>query len=169
MAVHPPAALLVQTRSLLVLRDATLLRKLPRVGVSLTVTTADESVRRRFEPDSPSTPRRIAALAALRAAGLRVQAAIAPLLPGDPQRLAELLDPVVDRVVVDDYFRGDGAGGRRSQTALKALHDQGFGRWAEPGYAAEATAVLRRVLGPGRVAESQRGFNDLHWVGADPD
>jgi len=169
LAAHPPAALLVQTRSLLVLRDAALLQQLPRVGVSLSVTTSDESVRRRFEPDSPSTARRIAALAALRAAGLRVQAAIAPLLPGDPQRLAELLDPVVDRVVVDDYFRGDGAGGRRSRATLEALRAQGLGHWAEPGYAAEATAVLRRVLGPGRVAESRAGFNDLQWMGAVPD
>ena len=169
MTIRPPAALLVQTRSLLVLRDAALLSRLPRVGVSLTVTTADESVRRRFEPDSPSTARRIATLAALRSAGLRVQAAISPLLPGDPERLAEQLDPVVDRVVVDDYFRGDGAGGRRSQAVLNTLREQGFGRWAEPGYAAEATAVLRRVLGPERVAESEGGFNDLQWMGPPSD
>jgi DNA repair photolyase len=167
MAADPPAALLVQTRSPLVLRDdVALLRKLPCAGVSLTVTTADESVRRRFEPDSPSIERRIATLAALRAAGIRVQAAIAPLLPGDSQQLAERLDPVVDRVVVDDFFRGDGAGGRRSQAALESLEKQGFGRWAEPGYAVEATAVLRRVLGPGRVAESQAGFNDTGWLGS---
>jgi len=164
MARHPPAALLVQTRSPLVLRDVALLRRLPRVGVSLTVTTADETVRRAFEPDSPRVARRIATLAALRAAGLRVQAAVAPLLPGDPARLAELLDPVVDRVVVDDFFRGDGAGGRRSGAALKALREQGLGRWAEPGYGAEATAVLRRALGPERVVESQAGFNDTSWL-----
>jgi DNA repair photolyase len=165
MVRHPPALLLIQTRSPLVLRDVALLQLLPRVGVSLTVTTADESVRRRFEPDSPSTARRVAALAELRAAGIRVQAAISPLLPGDPQRLAELLDPVVDRVVVDDFFRGDGAGGRRSQAALETLDELGLGRWARPGYAAEATAVLRRVLGPERVAESQEGFNDTSWLG----
>ncbi len=165
MAAHPPAALLIQTRSPLVLRDIELLRQLPCAGVSFTVTTADESIRRRFEPDTPRIARRIATLAALRAAGLRVQAAISPLLPGDPQRLAELLDPVVDRVVVDDYFRGDGAGGRRSQVALETLDKLGLGRWAEPGYAAEASAVLARVLGPERVFESQVGFNDIRWLG----
>jgi DNA repair photolyase len=164
MAAHPPLALVLQTRSPLVLRDVALLRRIPRAGVSFTVTTADEAVRRRFEPDSPRVARRIATLAALRAARVPVQAAIAPLLPGDPARLAELLDPVVDRVVVDDFFRGDGAGGRRSGPALKALREQGFGAWAEPGYAAAATAVLRRVLGPERVVESQAGFNDTTWV-----
>jgi DNA repair photolyase len=167
MAAHPPAALVVQTRSPLVVRDAALLARIPRAGVSLTVSTADEAVRRRFEPDSPKVARRIATLAALRAAGIPVQAAIAPLLPGDPVRLAELLDPVVDRVVVDDFFRGDGAGGRRSGSALKALREQGLGAWAEPGYAAEATAALRRVLGPGRVVESQAGFNDTSWLDHD--
>jgi DNA repair photolyase len=167
LAAHPPAALVVQTRSPLVLRDVALLREIPRAGVSLTVTTADESVRRRFEPDSPRVGRRIATLAALRAAGIPVQAALAPLLPGDPRRLAELLDPVVDRVVVDDFFRGDGAGGRRSAAALAALREQGLGAWAEPGYAAEATAVLRRVLGAARVVESQAGFNDTSWLGVD--
>jgi DNA repair photolyase len=169
MRARPPAALVVQTRSPLVLRDAELIAALPHAGVSLTVTTADEAVRRVFEPDSPSVARRIETLAALRAAGVRTQAAIAPLLPGDPERLAELLAPVVDRVVLDDYFRGDGAGGRRSGPALALLRERGFGAWAEPGYAAEAAAVLRRVLGPGRVVESQAGFNDLSWLGIPAD
>jgi len=165
MSAHPPGALVVQTRSPLVLRDAALLARLPRVGVSFTVTTADEAVRRVFEPDSPRVARRIATLRALRAAGIRTQAAIAPLLPGDPARLAELLEPVVDRVVVDDFFRGDGAGGRRSGAALRLLREQGFGAWAEPGYAAEAAAVLRSLLGADRVVESEAGFNDLSWLG----
>jgi DNA repair photolyase len=169
MRTHPPAALVVQTRSPLVLRDAALIAALPHAGVSFTVTTADEAVRRAFEPDSPSVARRIETLAALRAAGVRTQAAIAPLLPGDPERLAALLDPVVDRVVVDDFFRGDGAGGRRSGPALALLRERGLGAWAEPGYAAEAAAVLRRALGPGRVVESQAGFNDLSWLGVPAD
>jgi DNA repair photolyase len=164
MAAQPPEALVVQTRSPLVLRDLALLRRIPSAGVSFSVTTADEGVRRHFEPDSPRFARRIATLAALREAGVPVQAALAPLLPGDPVELAERLAPVVDRVVVDDFFRGDGAGGRRSGAALKALREQGFGVWAEPGYAAEATAVLRRVLGSARVLESQAGFNDLGWL-----
>jgi DNA repair photolyase len=165
MAAHPPAALVLQTRSPLVLRDAALVAKLPHAGVSLTVTTADEAVRRVFEPDSPSLARRLATLASLRAAGVRTQAALAPLLPGDPRELAERLEPVVDRVVVDDFFRGDGAGGRRSRAALALLRERGLGAWAEPGYAAEAAAVLRQVLGPERVVESQAGFNDLRWLG----
>jgi DNA repair photolyase len=169
MAEHPPVALVLQTRSPLVLRDAALIAGLPHAGVSFTVTTADERVRRVLEPDSPSVASRLATLGALRAAGVRTQAAIAPLLPGDPQELAERLEPVVDRVVLDDFFRGDGAGGRRSKAALALLRERGFGAWTEPGYATHAAGVLRRVLGPERVVESQAGFNDLSWLGIPPE
>jgi DNA repair photolyase len=164
MALHPPAVLVLQTRSPDVLRDADLLARIPGALVSLTLTTDDESVRRLLEPDSPSLGRRLDALARLRAAGLRTQAAVAPLLPCNPRRLAELLEPRADRVVVDDFFQGDGAGGRRSRQALAQLRAAGFGTWAEPGYAAETVAVLRSVLGSERVVVSQAGFNDVAWL-----
>jgi DNA repair photolyase len=168
LARHPPEVLVLQTRSPDVLRDAELLACIPSALVSLTVTTDDEAVRRLFEPDSPSLRRRLDTLGRLRAAGLRTQAAVAPLLPGSPRRLAELLEPRVDRVVVDDFFRGDGAGGRRSLRALARLRESGFGAWAEPGYASEAVAVLREVLGAERVVESQAGFNDVAWLATAP-
>jgi DNA repair photolyase len=166
MVAHPPEALIVQTRSPLVLRDVDLLSRIPRVAVSITVTTTDERVRRLLEPDSPGVQRRLDTLRQLRHAGVRTQAAVAPLLPGDPQELARALEPVVDRVVVDDFFRGDGAGGRRSRAALESLRGAGYAGYAEPGYASEALETLRRVLGPTRVVESQAGFNDLGWLGA---
>jgi DNA repair photolyase len=166
MVRHPPAALVLQTRSPLVVRDAALLARLPRTVASVTVTTDDEAVRRLLEPNSPAIERRLDALRRLRAAGVRTQAAVAPLLPGDPERLAERLAEAADRVVVDDFFRGDGARGRRSGAALALLRERGFGAWAEPGYAAEAAAVFRRVLGEDRVVESEVGFNDLAWLGA---
>jgi DNA repair photolyase len=159
MAEHPPGALLLQTRSPLVARDADVLGRIPRLWASMTVCTENESVRRALEPNAPATTKRLEALGRLRAAGIRTQAAVAPLLPCDPARLAELLDPVADRVVVDDFFRGDGAGGRRSQAALGRLRTMGFSRWAEPGYAEDAIGVLRRLLGAERVLLSKDGFS----------
>jgi DNA repair photolyase len=161
---HPPAALVVQTRSPLVVRDADLLARIPSVIASLTVATDDEAVRRSFEPNAPGTGLRLAALARLRAAGVRTQAALSPLLPCDPERLARWLDPLVDRVVVDDFFRGDGAAGRRSEAALARLRARGFGAWAERGYADAALEVFRRVLGAERVKHSRDGFNDLSFL-----
>jgi DNA repair photolyase len=168
MVDHPPAALVVQTRSPLVLRDADLLACIPRCGVSVTVTTEDESVRRSFEPNSPSVALRVDALRRLRAAGVRTQAAVSPLLPCDATRLAATLEPVCDRVVVDDFFEGDGDGGRRSRAALERLRELGYGDWARPGYARETLAELRRVLGAERVQFSRAGFNALDWIAAAP-
>jgi DNA repair photolyase len=164
MVRRPPKALVVQTRSPLVVRDALLLARIGSAAVSVSITTDDERVRRAFEPDSPSIARRLETLRALHDAGVPTQAAVAPLLPGNPEALAELLAPVVDRVVIDDFFRGDGAGGRRSQAVLERLRRVGLGDWARPGYAHVATRVLREVLGADRVVESQEGFNDLSWL-----
>jgi hypothetical protein len=97
-------------------------------------------------------------LAALREAGVETQAAVSPLLPGDAERLAMRLEPVADRVVVDDFFRGDGAGGSRSRTALARLRDAGFGSWTEPGYSDAAIEIFRRVFGADRVGVSAEGF-----------
>ncbi len=161
---HPPAALVVQTRSPLVRRDTALLARIPRALASVTVTTADDGVRRLLEPDSPPLGVRVATLAALRAAGVRTQAAVAPLLPGDTRLLAEALEPVADRVVVDDFFQGDGAHGARSRSALQRLEAAGFGAWARPGYAEAAIESFRAVLGPERVLVSAAGFNDLQFL-----
>ncbi len=167
MRAHPPAALVVQTRSPLVERDADLLARLPAAAVSLTLTTLDEDVRRAFEPNSPSSARRLETLRRLRDRGVRLQAAVAPLLPGDVHRLAEVLEPLVERVVVDDFFRGDGAGGRRSRAALGRLRERGEGAWAEPGYAEAALDAFRAVFGPARVGDSAVGFNDTQWLQPD--
>jgi DNA repair photolyase len=155
---HPPAFLLVQTRSPLIARDAELIARIPGSLASVTVTTDDDRVRRLLEPDSPSIATRIETLAALRAAGVRTQAAVSPLLPCDPARLARLLEPVADRVVVDDFFRGDGAGGRRSRAALERLRTAGFAGWDEPGYADSAFEIFRGVFGAERFGVSAAGF-----------
>jgi len=166
MVEAPPAALVLQTRSPFVVRDADLLTRLPRAVVSMSVTTDDESVRRALEPNAPGIGLRLSALRRLRARGVRTQAALSPLLPCDADRLAALLDPLVDRVVVDDFFAGDGAGGRRSRAALERLRALGHGAWTEPGYADGALSRLRSRLGEERVVWSQAGFNDTAWLGA---
>jgi DNA repair photolyase len=158
MAESPPAFLTLQTRSPLVARDAALIARIPTALVSMTVATDDERVRRLLEPNAPGLALRLEALAALRAAGVRTQAAVSPLLPCDPARLARRLEPVADRVVVDDFFRGDGAGGRRSRAALATLRAAGYGAWTEPGYADAAIAEFRAIFGAERVGVSAEGF-----------
>ena len=158
MVEEPPAFLVVQTRSPLIARDADLIARIPGALASVSVATDDERVRRLLEPNAPGLALRLAALARLRAAGVRTQAAVSPLLPCDPERLARQLEPVADRVVVDDFFRGDGAGGRRSRAALERLRAAGFADWAEPGYAEAAIDTFRGVFGAERVGVSAEGF-----------
>jgi DNA repair photolyase len=155
---HPPAFLTLQTRSPMVLRDIDLLARIPTALVSVTITTDDEHVRRLLEPNAPSIAMRVDALAKLRATGVPTQVAVSPLLPCDPQRLARMLEPVADRVVIDDFFRGDGAGGRRSRAALELLRAAGYTAWTEPGYADAATEIFRDVFGVHRIGISAAGF-----------
>ena len=71
----------IQTKSPLVVRDIEWLKKAAKIDVGLTVTTADDSIRRLFEPNAPSINTRIRALEELHLAGIRTFAMIAPMLP----------------------------------------------------------------------------------------
>ena len=90
----------MQTRSPLVVRDMDILREAPDLEVGLTVTTADDGIRRLFEPRAPAIDDRLKALEELHAAGIRTSAMIAPMLPG-ADGLGELLAGKVDYVLVD--------------------------------------------------------------------
>jgi DNA repair photolyase len=90
----------VQTRSPLVLRDVDILRRGKHVEVGFSVTTADDCIRKLFEPKAPPIPERLRALHRLRRARIRTYAMIAPMLPG-AENLAEALRGKVEHVVVD--------------------------------------------------------------------
>ena len=91
---------IIQTRSPLVLRDLDILQGAPDVEVGLSVTTADDTIRKLFEPYAPPIPDRIRALGELHDAGIRTYAMIAPVLPG-AEGLAELLKGKIDYVLID--------------------------------------------------------------------
>lgn len=89
-------------------RDIDLLRRSDKVEVGLSVTTADDQIRKLFEPGAPSVKERIAGLEELHLAGIRTFAMIAPVLPG-AGGLAAQLSGKVDHVLVDkmNYRYGD--------------------------------------------------------------
>jgi DNA repair photolyase len=91
---------IVQTRSPLVLRDIDILKNAKNFEVGFSVTTADDSIRKLFEPHAPPIKDRIAALDTLHKAGIRTYAMIAPMLPGT-EGLIELLRGKVDYILVD--------------------------------------------------------------------
>jgi len=90
----------VQTKSPLVFRDVESLRKSEQVEVGLTITTADDSIMKIFEPNSPPFRQRIETLGKLHSAGVKTFAMIAPLLP-KTEGLATQLSGKVDYVLID--------------------------------------------------------------------
>lgn len=91
---------IIQTRSSLVLRDLDILKRAENFEVGLSITTADDGIRKIFEPNAPSIPERLNTLDELHRAGIRTYAMIAPILPG-AEALANALAGRVDHVLVD--------------------------------------------------------------------
>ncbi len=99
---YQPAKLTLHTRSHLILQDIDLLKEFgDRLNVGFSFTTNDDHVRRAFEPKAPSISRRLATITTLREQGIRVYASLAPLLPCDPDKLIEMLEPHVVGAWVD--------------------------------------------------------------------
>jgi DNA repair photolyase len=98
----------VQTKSPLVLRDIDLFRKSDKIEVGLSVTSAEDEIRKLFEPGAPSIKERLKTLDRLHLAGIRTYAMIAPMLPG-AEGLADGLKGKVDYVLIDrmNYHYGD--------------------------------------------------------------
>ena len=90
----------IQTKSHLVLRDVESLKKFDEIEVGLTITTADENIRKIFEPNSPPVKQRIETLEKLHYVGVRTFAMIAPLLP-KTEGLVTQLSGKVDYVLID--------------------------------------------------------------------
>ncbi len=90
----------IQTKSPLVLRDIDILVRAKNLEAGFTVTTADENIRRIFEPYAPSINKRIDALRILHLKGIRTFAMIAPMLPG-AEGLVDLLRGKIDYAILD--------------------------------------------------------------------
>jgi DNA repair photolyase len=119
----------VQTRSPLALRDLEVLREGRDLEVGFTVTTADDAVRKLFEPRAPAIPDRLKALKELHQAGIKTFAMIAPMLPG-AEKLPPLLAGSVDHVLVDRMNYGYGTWVYRKHGLEEALSDAWFARTA---------------------------------------
>lgn len=91
----------IQTKSVLVVRDIDLFKQFEEIEIGFTITTEDETIARLFEPGASPVRERIEALKRLKKAGLKTFAFLGPLLPGDAQRLASLIEDKVDQVFID--------------------------------------------------------------------
>lgn len=132
----------VQTRSPLVVRDIDVFRGAEDLEVGLSVTTADDGIRRLFEPRAPSVGERLRALKELHQAGIRTFAMIAPMLPG-AEDLAEALAGKVDHVLIDRLNYAYGNWVYRKHGLEEARTDEFFERTA-----AELSAGFERLRIP---------------------
>jgi DNA repair photolyase len=90
----------IQTRSPLATRDLDILISSPGFEVGFSITTADDAIRKIFEPKAPPIMARVKALDQIHQAGVRTFVMIAPMLP-HAEDLAEILVDKVDAVIFD--------------------------------------------------------------------
>ncbi|MNZ86208.1 Radical SAM superfamily protein [compost metagenome] len=160
MTQHKPDFLFVQTRSPLVCRDIDLLAQLgDQVRVSVTVETDREDIRKYFSPYAPPIPARLKALRMLADSGIPTQATIAPLLPST-EHFPAMLRPLVSRVCIDDYYMGDGSGGKRTQKiGIPTLYATlGLEKWATPSAYHIVYERLKDCFSEEEIFISQKGF-----------
>ncbi|MCU0848636.1 MAG: radical SAM protein [Spirochaetes bacterium] len=100
--------IVIQTKSPLVLRDIDVFKHADNCDVGFSIGSADDGIRRLFEPEAPPVTDRVNALKELHDAGIRTYAMIAPVLPG-AEKLMELLDDRVDYIYLDrmNYSHAD--------------------------------------------------------------
>jgi len=90
----------IQTKSSLVLRDIEILGRFNDIEVGFSITTADEKIRKLFEPGASPIKERIHALDVLHSRGIRTFAMIAPILPKS-EGLIGRLPGKVDHILID--------------------------------------------------------------------
>ena len=132
----------VQTRSPLVLRDLDILSMGKDFEVGLSITTADDGIRKLFEPNAPPIKERVRALDALHQAGIQTYVMIAPILP-KAESLATILNDKVDYVRIDrmNYHYADWV--HRKYGLEEYLTDDYFSRTEQTLSSAFARAGIR--------------------------
>jgi len=117
-----PRPVLVLTRARLVERDVDVLAAMPQARVGFSIPTIDEAVRRHFEPRAAPIADRLEVLAAMRARGIATFAVAQPMLPGDPDALADALAGVAGSVSLD-VLRGEENAGEQFDAHPEARTD----------------------------------------------
>ncbi|MBV8551886.1 MAG: radical SAM protein [Acidobacteriaceae bacterium] len=153
---RPPAVFVFQTRGPLILRDIDLVRELAQastVRISFSITTDRDDVRRRYEPHCESNQVRLRAIRQLRDAGLEVYATLAPLLPCNPEALAQLAIEASGRDLIGDplHIRPTKAHGATTrETAFEVARRYGEEKWLEPQFQIEIVeSITRRAKAAG--------------------
>lgn len=154
---QPPRVFTIQTRGPLILRDLERLLRLAAkttLRVSFSLTTDNEDVRRRYEPHCEPIAARLETMRHLRRAGIAVHATLAPLLPCNPEKLAELALETTDSDVIGDPLHVRSvkkSGATTREAAFRLAAKRGDQPWFDPGFQQEVVARITAVVeGAGR-------------------
>lgn len=141
----------VVTKNTMVLRDAELLAALsqgPGCRVWLSITTLDEALARRLEPDTPSPRKRLEILRELAKRGVHAGVMIAPVLPGltDGPELESLVEEAIRHGATSVYW-----GVLRLDEGVKELYFDFVARHA-PSLLRMYQRMYEGVYAPGEYA-----------------
>jgi DNA repair photolyase len=166
---RPPRVFAIQTRGPMILRDLDLIRELAgrtRVRVSFSLTTNREEVRKLYEPHCATFDERLRTIEALRRAGIKTYATLAPLLPADVEVLTAAAIAATDCDLVGDplHVRAVKRHGATTRDAARRIAaKQGHEGWFEPEFQASVTATIKRLAKEAdrRFATGPEGFSWL--------
>jgi DNA repair photolyase len=166
---NPSAVFTIQTRGPLIERDIHLICELgrkTRLRVSFSVTTDDDRIRRLYEPHCESNARRLETIRTLRDEGIEVYATLAPLLPCDPESLAEMaIEATRTDLIVDPFHvrQVKASGATTRQQAWKIAEHHGHLEWFDPTFQTGIVERIRRVAERHgrRCASGTEGFSWL--------
>ncbi len=169
LIARPPRVFVVQTRGPLILRDLPKLVELAKhtdLRVSFSLTTNREYVRRLYEPHCAPLHERLVAVGELTAHGIRTFAALAPLLPCDPELLVEAALEATREDIIGDPFhvravKRHGATTREAAARIAEKHDQ-F-EWLDPHFQQETLQRIESYVNQAgrRFAAGTEGFRWL--------
>ena len=166
MRERQPRVFTLQTRGPLILRDLDALRAIAAgpttLRVSFSLPTNRDDVLRLYEPRCPAFAERIATIRTLREAGIETYATLAPLLPCDPEALAEAAAEASGRAPIGDPLHVRSVkphGATTREAALRIAEVQGHTAWLETEFQEEMIARIRRAV-PG-FETGPRGFARL--------
>ncbi len=149
--VRAGCKVLITTKSDIVLRDLDLVRA-GRAAVSITITTLDDSVSRKIEPNAPDPRRRLRAIEMLVKSGVNVSVRIDPVIPlvnDDEDELRELVDRIYElgvRHVVTSTYKARPDSLRRMTSAFPELERRLRRLYYEEGERIRGYRYLRRDL-----------------------
>lgn len=165
VALEARQSLGIITKNALVRRDIDILAPLAErnlVVINISVTSLDQTLTRVLEPQSSSPAARLAAITALREAGIPVNVIVAPIIPGlNDSEIPQILEAVADA--------GAGSAGF---TLLRLPHGvkEIFLEWLQRHLPADRDRIVSRIracrggeISDSRFGRRMRGEGEIAW------